>query len=104
MEGVEKHLVRVIIIVAIVGSNGVFQFCNAQSICNMSFSGLLSCRPAVISPNPSPPTSDCCSVLAQGDMNCLCSSGDANLLPAFGIDPNLALQLPDKCNLTHPNC
>ncbi|TXG72907.1 hypothetical protein EZV62_001486 [Acer yangbiense] len=78
----------------------------AQSnICNISVSDLMKCKPAVTPPNPTQPTADCCSALSHADLHCLCGYKNSKLLPSFGIDPNLAIQLPRKCNLPHPpNC
>ncbi|KAH1037860.1 hypothetical protein AAZX31_20G233300 [Glycine max] len=76
-----------------------------QSICNVSLPDLMTCKPAVTPPNPTPPSQQCCSVLSHADLPCLCSYKNSPLLPSLGIDPKLALQLPAKCNLPHPpNC
>ncbi|GMJ08482.1 DIR1-like [Hibiscus trionum] len=78
---------------------------DAQSICNMPASDLMSCKPAVTPPNPPPPTATCCSALSHADMRCLCLYKNSNLLPSLGIDPNLAMKLPSLCKLPHPaNC
>ncbi|XP_044498704.1 putative lipid-transfer protein DIR1 [Mangifera indica] len=78
---------------------------DAQTICNMPAAGLMACKPSVTPPNPSQPTATCCSALAHADMRCLCNYKNSNVLPSLGIDPNLAMQLPQKCKLPHPaNC
>ncbi|KAJ9701312.1 hypothetical protein PVL29_006590 [Vitis rotundifolia] len=75
---------------------------NAQTICNMSGEGLMACKPSVAPPNPAPPSAACCSALSHADIHCLCSYRNSKLLPSMGIDPNLALQLPKKCNFPNP--
>ncbi|KAL0906663.1 hypothetical protein M5K25_025176 [Dendrobium thyrsiflorum] len=75
---------------------------SSLSICNMSTDDLAECRPAVSGPSPSEPSAACCSVLEKADLPCLCSYRSSPLLPSFGIDPNLALQLPRKCSLSPP--
>ncbi|XP_020550989.1 putative lipid-transfer protein DIR1 [Sesamum indicum] len=63
---------------------------------------LMACKPAVVPPRPPPPSGRCCSALARADIRCLCTYKNSKLLPSLGIDPNLAVQLPDKCKLPHP--
>ncbi|XP_019193273.1 PREDICTED: putative lipid-transfer protein DIR1 [Ipomoea nil] len=74
----------------------------AQTICNMSGKDLMACKPSVTPPKPPPPSPNCCSALGHADMRCLCSFKNSKLLPSLGIDPNLAMQLPEKCKLPHP--
>ncbi|KAK9283505.1 hypothetical protein L1049_011751 [Liquidambar formosana] len=95
MGSFEKHVMVALWLLALVGTN-------AQTICNVSGGGLMSCKPAVTPPNPSPPSAACCSAISHADLRCLCSYRNSKLLPSLGIDPNLAMQLPDKCNLPHP--
>ncbi|CAI9776589.1 unnamed protein product [Fraxinus pennsylvanica] len=74
----------------------------AASFCNMTEDGLEACRPSVTQPNPVEPSSECCGALSNADLKCLCSYRNSIVLPALGIDPDLALGLPVKCNLTTP--
>ncbi|MED6113693.1 hypothetical protein PIB30_073173 [Stylosanthes scabra] len=74
----------------------------AQLICNVSIGDLMTCKPAVTPPNPPLPTDECCTVLKKADIKCLCKYKNSTLLPALGIDPNLAMELPEKCKLPHP--
>ncbi|KAE8022780.1 hypothetical protein FH972_008554 [Carpinus fangiana] len=83
-----------LVVVAISGGNG-------QTICKVSISGLMACKPAVTPPNPAQPSASCCSALSNADLRCLCSYRNSNFLPSLGIDPNLAMQLPEKCKLPH---
>lgn len=75
----------------------------ALELCKMSEQGLNACKPAVTQPNPVNPTSECCQALSGADLTCLCSYKNSMVLPALGIDPNLALALPAKCNLAAPS-
>nr|XP_033512731.1 putative lipid-transfer protein DIR1 [Nicotiana tomentosiformis] len=78
---------------------------NGLSLCNMNEDGLTACKPSVIQPNPVAPSASCCEALSGADLQCLCSYRNSLLLPSLGIDPELALALPPKCNLTSPaNC
>lgn len=77
----------------------------AIDLCNMSEDGLMACKPAVTAPEPADPTAECCQALSGADLSCLCSYRNSFVLPSLGIDPDLALALPSKCNLTPPaNC
>ncbi|KAM1049971.1 hypothetical protein TB2_031302 [Malus domestica] len=108
MEGARQKLVVVlaaVVLVVIAGNGGFVQVDNAQNICNVSVTDLMTCRAAVTSPNLAPPTKACCAALLHANLSCLCSYKNSIVLPSLGIDPNLALQLPAKCKLPHPaNC
>ncbi|PON74931.1 Bifunctional inhibitor/plant lipid transfer protein/seed storage helical domain containing protein [Parasponia andersonii] len=95
----------VIVTLLLVGIINIFEFSSAQNICKVPINGLMACKPAVTVPNPAPPTTTCCSALTHADLQCLCSYKNSQLLPSLGIDPNLAMQLPQKCKLPHTaNC
>ncbi|KAF8391864.1 hypothetical protein HHK36_022202 [Tetracentron sinense] len=74
----------------------IFAEAKALTLCNMDDDGLTACKPSVSEPNPADPTELCCKALAGADLKCLCSYKNSMLLPAFGIDPDLAMQLPTK--------
>ncbi|KAJ0988956.1 hypothetical protein J5N97_007312 [Dioscorea zingiberensis] len=73
-----------------------------EGICNMSKDGLDSCKPAASGSTPTEPSQECCEALADADLQCLCSYKNSVWLPVYGIDPDLAMQLPEKCNLKLP--
>ncbi|XP_073003511.1 putative lipid-transfer protein DIR1 [Typha latifolia] len=74
-----------------------------HGICNMSDDGLMACKPCITINKPvDKPTDACCSALAKADLQCLCRYKNSGLLQYFEIDPNRAMQLPAKCNLTPP--
>ncbi|XP_070055445.1 putative lipid-transfer protein DIR1 [Nicotiana tomentosiformis] len=89
-------------LVAILLSSFSIEVSRAQGICNISGEGLMSCKPSVTPPNPSAPTAKCCSALAHADWGCLCSYMNSHWLPSLGVDPTLAMQLPQKCKLPNP--
>ncbi|KAL8522592.1 hypothetical protein ACS0TY_012656 [Phlomoides rotata] len=95
----EKKIVILAILVSIIIGSCI----DAQTICNMSGDDLTACRPSATPPRPPPPSAKCCSALSHADFRCLCSYKNSKLLPSLGIDPNLAVQLPDKCKLPHPS-
>lgn len=73
-----------------------------MTLCNMDEKGLMACKGSVTPPDPVEPSSQCCDALGEADLKCLCSYRNSMVLPSIGIDPDLALQLPAKCNLTLP--
>ncbi|KAB1213398.1 putative lipid-transfer protein DIR1 [Morella rubra] len=101
METAVKKLFLVAVLLVAISSKGVLKVSNAQTICNMSASGLMACKPSVTRPNPTPPSANCCTALSHADLHCLCSYKNSTVLPSLGIDPDLALQLPGKCKLPH---
>ncbi|KAL7100173.1 hypothetical protein ACP275_09G131100 [Erythranthe tilingii] len=76
---------------------------NGQMVCKMTLGDFLACKSAATPPNPPPPSTACCSGISHADLSCLCSFKNNTLLPSFGIDPNLALQLPKKCKIPLPS-
>ncbi|KAL2326701.1 hypothetical protein Fmac_025759 [Flemingia macrophylla] len=96
-----QHKAMVTIIVALVFGIGI-GIGNGLSICNVSIDDLLKCKPAATPPNPTPPSKECCEALSHADLSCLCTYKNSPLLPLYGIDPDLAVQLPAKCNIPNP--
>ncbi|KAI3441325.1 AAI domain-containing protein [Psidium guajava] len=71
-----------------------------SAMCGMSKEGFEACKPSVSISNPTEPTRGCCSALADADLNCLCFFKYARtLMQTYQINPDLATQLPVKCNL-----
>ncbi|KAL1538141.1 hypothetical protein AAHA92_26918 [Salvia divinorum] len=97
MESSYKKIATVCVVLMILGGGA-----NAQTICNMTVAGLTACKPSATAPDPPPPSAACCSALSHADMKCLCSYKNSKVLPSLGIDPNLAMQLPQKCKIPHP--
>ncbi|GAB4830329.1 hypothetical protein Ancab_019967 [Ancistrocladus abbreviatus] len=96
-----KRVVALLVIVAAIAevTNG-----DPAKVCGIPVSGLISCWPAVTKPNPPPPSELCCLCLKQADLECFCPYVHSPLLPSLGIDPELALQIPEKCSLPKPSC
>ncbi|XP_058093522.1 putative lipid-transfer protein DIR1 [Magnolia sinica] len=88
-------VVMVLVAVGLVGAHAV-------SLCGMTEDDLDECRPAVSGSEPSDPTEACCTALSKADLTCLCGYKESPVLPMLGIKPELAMQLPSKCNLTPP--
>ncbi|KAL6311065.1 hypothetical protein AAG906_011980 [Vitis piasezkii] len=80
------QVVVVMVLIAMVGG------ASAATICNIDTSKLAECLPAVSGRSPPPPTKACCTALLSADLHCLCNYKSA--LPAFGINPALAMALP----------
>ncbi|KAI3418280.1 AAI domain-containing protein [Psidium guajava] len=94
-------LAAAMVVVAVTLAGGA----EAITLCKMSSDQLMACKPAVTKPDPAEPTPECCTALSAADLGCLCSYRNSAVLPALGIDPDLALGLPAKCGLTPPaNC
>ncbi|KAF5470273.1 hypothetical protein F2P56_010797 [Juglans regia] len=97
MEMVRKlALVFLMVAVLLEGSRA------AVKLCDMDDDGLSACKPSVTQPDPVDPTPGCCQALSGADLKCLCSYKNSMVLPALGIDPDLAMALPAKCSLTPP--
>ncbi|MQL77771.1 hypothetical protein Taro_010186 [Colocasia esculenta] len=94
--GTKRLLLAALLLTLALGS------ASGTDICNMTENDLRECKPAVTAPDPPPPTPACCAGLNKADLPCLCSYRESLLLPALGIDPDLAMQLPAKCGLTPP--
>ncbi|XP_030460793.1 putative lipid-transfer protein DIR1 [Syzygium oleosum] len=78
---------------------------DAQTICNMTYAQLMSCKPAATPPNPPPPTSACCAGLSHADLKCFCQYKNSSILPSIGVDAKLAMALPSKCKIPNaPKC
>lgn len=102
MEKMMKATFLLLVVVAAMGYVAVAD----MKFCNMSYTDLLACRPAVSGMTPAMPSKACCDALAGADMGCLCNYKlkKGSNMAMFGVDPNLAIQLPTKCNLPPPNC
>lgn len=99
-----KLAVLVAFVVAAVAVEATSRGNNAGgvSLCKMNEDGLLACKPSVTKPNPVDPTASCCKALSAADLTCLCSYRNSMMLPALGINPELAMGLPVKCGLPVP--
>ncbi|KAL1531022.1 hypothetical protein AAHA92_19521 [Salvia divinorum] len=80
----------------------ILEGATAQTICNITMKGFSECKPAATPPIPPPPSAACCSVLSKADLKCLCSHKNSTILPSLGVDPELAVHLPEKCNIPNP--
>ncbi|KAJ0111273.1 hypothetical protein Patl1_03112 [Pistacia atlantica] len=92
-----KTVVFVVLMVVLLAESS-----RAMELCNIDDEGLTACKPSVMKPEPVAPSEECCKAVQGANLTCLCSYRTSPWLPAFGIDPDLALQLPPKCNLTPP--
>ncbi|KAG5252257.1 lipid-transfer protein [Salix suchowensis] len=98
MEMGKRQLVVLLLVMA-----ALFEGSRAVTVCDISDEGLTACKPSVTKPDPvDPPSADCCKAVSGANFTCLCSYKNSNLLPYLGIDPDLAMALPSKCNLSIP--
>ncbi|KAF9688452.1 hypothetical protein SADUNF_Sadunf02G0198600 [Salix dunnii] len=98
MEMGKRQLVVLLLVMA-----ALFEGSRAVSVCDISDDGLAACKPSVTKPDPvDPPSVDCCKAVSGANFTCLCSYKNSYLLPYLGIDPDLAMALPSKCNLSIP--
>ncbi|XP_068319713.1 putative lipid-transfer protein DIR1 [Pyrus communis] len=103
MEAYRKLLVIVALFLAGAIGSDTLMANSDQSFCRMTKEGLNACAPSVNGANPQPPSALCCTALSYADFGCLCLFKKySNFLSAYGIDPNLAMQLPAKCNFGQP--
>ncbi|KAL0561473.1 hypothetical protein IC582_001901 [Cucumis melo] len=93
-------ITAVVILVGIAGISIVMEMCGVDE------EGLTACKPWVTKPCPTEmPPATCCNKLSNADFSCFCKYKNSMLLSSFGIDPDLALALPVKCNITNtPTC
>ncbi|KAI6693828.1 hypothetical protein NL676_021538 [Syzygium grande] len=78
---------------------------NAQTTCNMTYTQLMSCKPAATLPNPPSPTSACYMGLLHAGLKCFCQYKNSTILPSIGVDPKLAMEIPSKYKIPHaPTC
>ncbi|XP_078156504.1 putative lipid-transfer protein DIR1 [Carex rostrata] len=95
----------VILFLAFCDVNIVMRASAEQKICNITEQELEECKPSVSGSDPPPPSTECCDAMKNADLPCLCSYKNSAFLPALGIDPDLAMQLPAKCGIKAPdNC
>ncbi|KAF5746264.1 putative lipid-transfer protein DIR1 [Tripterygium wilfordii] len=74
-------------------------------VCNMTYDGLMSCKPAITKGSTQEPTKECCQAIKGADLKCLCGYKNDPILVQLGIDPALAFALPGKCKVSlPPNC
>ncbi|XP_031481540.1 putative lipid-transfer protein DIR1 [Nymphaea colorata] len=100
------RLAMVSVTMAILVLSSCMASARSQSLCNMTEDGLLACKPSVTANGcqpPAAPSAACCAAIAAADLPCLCSYRNSMILPALGIDPDLAMQLPGKCGIPVPN-
>ncbi|KAB5569805.1 hypothetical protein DKX38_003598 [Salix brachista] len=98
MEMGKTQLVVLLLVMA-----ALFEGSRAVTVCDISDEGLTACKPSVTKPDPvDPPSADCCKAVSGANFTCLCSYKNSYLLPYLGIDPDLAMALPSKCNLSIP--
>ena len=102
--GIGSKTAAVAVMLVVLVGLGCPEWSRAMSLCNMDEKGLMACKPSVTPqpPDPVDPTSDCCDALKGADLKCLCSYKNSFTLPSLGIDPDLALARPSKCNLALP--
>ncbi|XP_019184100.1 PREDICTED: putative lipid-transfer protein DIR1 [Ipomoea nil] len=100
-----KTPMAILMIMSIILAANIFHG-DCYTLCNMTDDGLQACKPSVTLPDPvDPPSAACCTALSTADLPCLCSQKGSPMLSFLGIDPDLAMALPKKCNLTPPaNC
>ncbi|XVE50757.1 hypothetical protein DITRI_Ditri01bG0188900 [Diplodiscus trichospermus] len=93
----EKFLVHCLVAILLVA---MVEGGKEQNICNIPFSKLNLCRPAVTGKYPPAPTKQCCGLIKHANLTCLCNFKD--VLPAFDINPTQAFALPKKCKSNVP--
>ncbi|XP_050207006.1 uncharacterized protein LOC126656475 [Mercurialis annua] len=80
-----------------------FTSSRSLDLCNMSDKGLFACKLSELKPVPlHPPLSECCQAIGESNVTCLSTYGKSPelLIDLLGIDPELAMNLPSKCNIS----
>ncbi|XP_057783064.1 putative lipid-transfer protein DIR1 [Salvia miltiorrhiza] len=72
------------------------------TICGVTQSELMECKPAVATGTETPPkpTAACCFSLKHANLTCFCTFKNNKYLPLFGIDVTRAMKLPSTCDPT----
>ncbi|KAF9675986.1 hypothetical protein SADUNF_Sadunf09G0091300 [Salix dunnii] len=102
MEVLTKKLVIVALVMAFALVLKPIAAKGQATLCGMTAEGFDSCKPSVqTGVNPLPPSQSCCSALGKANLSCLCffKKNYPKVLSDNNIDPNLAMQLPAKCNM-----
>lgn len=98
-----KFMTLAALLVATIGLVMIAEGGNAvTTVCGVDEDGQASCKPSIMGPSPTEPTSECCKALLGADLKCLCDYKSSPLLPALGIDPDLAIGAVKKCGITPP--
>ncbi|EOA14251.1 hypothetical protein CARUB_v10027409mg [Capsella rubella] len=66
--------------------------------CNINANYLEKCRPAIIGDTPLSPGRECCEVLQNANLECICRS--KSYLPVFAVYPSKVHALLSKCGVT----
>uniref|UniRef100_A0A6N2LJS8 Uncharacterized protein n=1 Tax=Salix viminalis TaxID=40686 RepID=A0A6N2LJS8_SALVM len=102
MEVLAKNLVVVALVMAFALVSKPIAARGQATLCGMTAEGFDFCKPSVqTGVNPLPPSQSCCSALEKANLGCLCffKKNYPKVLSENKIDPNLAMQLPAKCNM-----
>ena len=102
MELLAKNLVIVALVMAFALVSKPIAARGQATLCGMTAEGFDFCKPSVqTGVNPLPPSRSCCSALEKANLGCLCffKKNYPKVLSENNIDPNLAMQLPAKCNM-----
>ncbi|KAJ6671332.1 hypothetical protein OIU85_015119 [Salix viminalis] len=105
MELLAKNLVVVALVMAFALVSKPIAARGQATLCGMTAEGFDFCKPSVqTGVNPLPPSQSCCSALEKANLGCLCffKKNYPKVLSENKIDPNLAMQLPAKCNMPGP--
>lgn len=94
MANMDSKVLVTIILVALLSQ------ASATNLCNIDSTKLAQCLPALTGKSPKPPTPACCEVVHHANLPCFCSY--LSVLPAYGIDPAHAVELPKKCGRRTP--
>ncbi|KAL2322735.1 hypothetical protein Fmac_027114 [Flemingia macrophylla] len=95
--GLVQWLVAAMLIISMLGS------AKAVVLCDIDSGRLSLCYAAVTGKHPPKPKKECCEVIKDANLPCLCKY--KSILPSVGINPINALVLPSKCGLkTPPEC
>ncbi|GMH13431.1 hypothetical protein Nepgr_015272 [Nepenthes gracilis] len=86
-------------LLVVVTSTDVIMMAKGLSVCGLTKEDLDACKPSVRLVSPVPPTPTCCNAIAGADLQCLCAYRKSTILPALGINPTEAANLPAKCNI-----
>ncbi|XVF77308.1 hypothetical protein PTKIN_Ptkin14bG0032400 [Pterospermum kingtungense] len=93
----EKFLVHCLLAMLLIA---LVEGAKEPAVCNIPLTKLDLCHPAVTGEHPPPPTKQCCGLIKQANLTCLCDYKAS--LPAMNINPTKAFALPKICKCNQP--
>ncbi|KAK9159753.1 hypothetical protein Syun_006094 [Stephania yunnanensis] len=104
----KQGLLMLVVAVVVLSISGHLVDAADDKCSKFQVTDFVPCVPAARPPNPPPPAPACCAQVKAhndaGDLPCLCAYKDDPRLIVLGVDPALALLIPEKCGVPKVVC